>query len=32
VLYAGFTCGMGLVGMLAIAFTLVSQSISQMPF
>ncbi len=32
VLYAGFTCGMGLVGMLAIAFSLVSQSISQLPF
>ncbi|MCD6351681.1 MAG: peptide transporter [Armatimonadetes bacterium] len=32
VLYAGFACGMGLVGMLAIAFSLVSQSISQLPF
>ncbi len=32
VLYAGFTCGMGLIGMLAIAFSLVSQSISQLPF
>ena len=32
VLYAGFACGMGLIGMLAIAFSLVSQSISQLPF
>jgi len=32
VLYAGFSCGMGLVAMLAIAIALVSQSISQMPF
>lgn len=32
VLAAGFSCGTGLVGMLAIAFALVSQSVSQMPF
>ena len=32
VLAAGFACGTGLVGMLAIAFALVSQSVSQMPF
>ena len=32
VLYAGFSCGMGLVAMLAIAISLVSQSITQMPF
>jgi len=32
VLYAGFACGMGLVSMLSIAFALVSQSISQLPF
>ncbi len=32
VLYAGFSCGMGLVAMLAIAIALVSQSITQMPF
>lgn len=32
VLYAGFTCGMGLVAMLAIAMSLISQSVTQMPF
>jgi hypothetical protein len=32
VLYAGFSCGMGLVAMLSIAISLVSQSITQMPF
>ncbi len=32
VLYAGFTCGMGLVAMLAIAVVLIKQSITQMPF
>ncbi len=32
VLYAGFTCGMGLIAMLAIAIVLVKQSITQMPF
>lgn len=32
VLYAGFTCGMGLIAMLAIAIVLVMQSITQMPF
>ena len=32
VLYAGFSCGMGLVAMLAIAISLVSQSITEMPF
>jgi len=32
VLYAGFSCGMGLIAMLAIAISLVSQSITQMPF
>jgi hypothetical protein len=32
VLAAGFACGTGLIGMLAIAFALVSQSVSQMPF
>ncbi|MGD9518154.1 MAG: peptide transporter [Armatimonadota bacterium] len=32
VLYAGFACGTGLIGMLAVAFSLVSQSISQLPF
>jgi hypothetical protein len=32
VLYAGFACGMGLVAMLSIAISLVSQSITQMPF
>jgi hypothetical protein len=32
VLAAGFSCGTGLIGMLAIAFALVSQSVSQMPF
>ena len=32
VLYAGFTCGMGLIAMLAIAVVLVMQSITQMPF
>ena len=32
VLYAGFACGMGLIGMLAIACALVSQSVSPMPF
>jgi len=32
VLYAGFTCGMGLIAMLAIAIVLIKQSITQMPF
>ncbi len=32
VLYAGFACGMGLVSMLAIAFALVSQSVTLLPF
>lgn len=32
VLYAGFSCGMGLVSMLSIAFALVSQSITLLPF
>ncbi len=32
VLYAGFACGMGLVSMLSIAFALVSQSITLLPF
>ena len=32
VLYAGFSCGMGLIGMCAIAIALVSQSVKQMPF
>jgi hypothetical protein len=32
VLAAGFSCGTGLIGMLAIGFALVSQSVSQMPF
>jgi len=32
VLYAGFSCGMGLLGMLAVAIALVGQSVSQMPF
>ncbi|MFQ6133932.1 MAG: peptide transporter [Armatimonadota bacterium] len=32
VLFAGFSCGMGLIGMLAIAFALLSQSVTQMPF
>jgi hypothetical protein len=32
VLFAGFSCGMGLIGMLAIAAALVTQSVKQMPF
>jgi len=32
VLLAGFSCGMGLIGMCAIAIALVSQSVTQMPF
>jgi hypothetical protein len=32
VLYAGFSCGTGLIAMLAIAVVLVKQSITQMPF
>ncbi|MFO7946914.1 MAG: peptide transporter [Armatimonadota bacterium] len=32
VLYAGFSCGMGLVSMLSIAFALVSQSITLLPY
>ena len=32
VLYAGFACGMGLVSMLSIAFALISQSITLLPF
>lgn len=32
VLLAGFSCGMGLIGMVAIAVALISQSITQMPF
>jgi hypothetical protein len=32
VLYAGLACGMGLVSMLSIAFALVSQSITLLPF
>ena len=32
VLYAGFSCGMGLVGMLAVAIALVGQSVTPMPF
>ncbi|MGC9319311.1 MAG: peptide transporter, partial [Armatimonadota bacterium] len=32
VLYAGFTCGMGLIAMLAIAVVLIKQSITHMPF
>ncbi|MFO7946913.1 MAG: peptide transporter [Armatimonadota bacterium] len=32
VLYAGFSCGMGLVSMLSIAFALISQSITLLPY
>lgn len=32
VLLAGFSCGMGLISMVAIAFALIKQSLTQLPF
>ena len=32
VLAAGFSCGMGLIGMCAIAVALISKSVAQLPF
>jgi hypothetical protein len=32
VLLAGFLCGMGLVGMVSVAFALISKSVSSLPF
>jgi hypothetical protein len=32
VLFAGFACGMGLVGMAAIALALISKTVNYLPF
>ncbi|MFA5858095.1 MAG: peptide transporter [Elusimicrobiota bacterium] len=32
VIFAGFSCGMGLIGMVCIAATLIAQSVSKLPF
>jgi hypothetical protein len=32
VLYAGYACGMGLVGMVTVALVLIGKSVSQMPY
>jgi hypothetical protein len=32
ILVAGYACGVGLIGMLAVAFAMVAKSVSSLPF